>query len=941
MLRTARFPMMMLLGAALLFCCLAPASGYLLGIDLGSQFFKVAVVAPGKPFEIVHNQHSKRKTPTAVSFTEKVRTFGDDAVASAARGAHKTPMFFPLLLGRNYTGKESTDLSYLPERFYPYQLVVNESGSLGYDIGEDRYTVEEITAHLIRFAKALSHDAAESTAVTETIITVPSTATFAQRRALLAAARIAGAPRPQLVHETSAAALQRSLDLDLSGVNGTKNSSTVLFYNMGARHVEACVVKFAGATHMSKPTVAMDVLGCDVNEELGGHHVDMTIAQKMLKAFQAKNPKLADGIEKSVRALKKLEKEATGLKHVLSANKEGLFRVESLFEDTDFAQQVKREDLEEWCSEILSAVDKPIAKALELANLTMADLDEVEMIGGAWRIPKIQSVLADHLKAMRPAGAPPLNLSQHVNGDEAMATGAAFYGANSSVSFRTKRIFFTDASQHSYTLELSPLNASQNPEENWGKTVELFPAGSKLRARKGVKVTVGFDVKASLFEDGNPVMHWALPGLHEAATGKYAALPTPLLSLKLDLDSSGIVQLSSAMAVFDENVTIGEAPAATPTNTTEGSNETDANGTASEEEAASGDASEGGEGDVEASPDSNETANATDSGNATSAGKPVKTKLKKRKVTLTPIEMFEGVSPRPLSLEEMKIAADKLTVLEEFDAEIRRVDAAKNALEAYIYESRDKVNDDEHCQTVSTEEQRSEISEALMAMEDWLYEDEAIHANVSLLNDKLRSLQDLVVPIRRRAWELEQRELLPEIIEKVKEYVNSTLTYVENNMTWVDAKELEGVKNLTTQFEAWYANVTEQQKEKPLTEEPAYGVGQVKSLLHKMQTEAQRLTKIKKIDPMPYGSDYGKYGGYGGYDDPRMRKYYEDMMRNFSRNGTNYSNWFNRNGSNFSGFNDSDYMRSFYEHAAKNFTDENPENGSAGPEADETGKSEL
>merc|ERR1719272_1431300 len=104
------------------------------------------------------------------------------------------------------------------------------------------------------------------------------------------------------------------------------------------------------------------------------------------------------------------------------------------------------------------------------------------MIGGAWRMPKVQSVLNEYLQNHRSKDSPILNLSQHLNGEEAMATGAAFFGANTSTSFRTKKIFFTDVMPHSYSLQLSPLNASQlnATEQGWSRTVELFPAHSKL-----------------------------------------------------------------------------------------------------------------------------------------------------------------------------------------------------------------------------------------------------------------------------------------------------------------------------------------------------------------------------------------------------------------------------------------------------------------------------
>merc|ERR1719282_257920 len=100
---------------------------------------------------------------------------------------------------------------------------------------------------------------------------------------------------------------------------------------------------------------------------------------------------------------------------------------------------------------------------------------------------------------------------------------------------------------------------------------------------------------------------------------------------------------------------------------------------------------------------------------------------------MTVLESFDGISPRPLLPEEFAHAVEKLRLMDLGDAEVRKVEAAKNALESFIYESRDKLNDDENCQKVSTEEERSQISESLMAMEDWLYEDEAREANVSTL----------------------------------------------------------------------------------------------------------------------------------------------------------------------------------------------------------------
>mmetsp|Transcript_8046 Transcript_8046/g.17455 ORF Transcript_8046/g.17455 Transcript_8046/m.17455 type:complete len:932 (+) Transcript_8046:64-2859(+) len=897
------------------------SSAFLLGVDLGSQFFKVAIVAPGKSFEIVHNQHSKRKTPTAVSFLEKVRTFGDDAVASATRGAAKTPMLFPLQLGRNLTGAAGTSLPWVPANFYPMDLSASDTG-LQFGIGEDRFSIQEITAHILRFAGELAETEIGLKA-SETILLVPSRATFLQRRALLDAAEIAKLPRPHLLHETSAAALQRALDLDLSGVNGTQNTSTVLFYNMGALHTEACIVAYTGTTHMGKPTVAMDVLGCGM-EEVGGHHVDLTIAAHMLEAFKAKNPKLAAGIGSSTRALKKLMKEAMAMKHVLSANKDAQFRVESLYEDTDFTQPVSRETMEAWCEGLFQKVSEPIKSALLEADLPLTAVDTVEMIGGGWRIPKVQALLSEYLQSTLPEGAPALNLSQHVNGDEAMATGASFYGANTSTSFRTKKIFFSDVSPHSYVLTLAPLEPQ---EGDWPRVVELFPARSKLRSKKTVKATVTFALRATLAENGNTIATWDIPV--QDAMANHTNLGSPLVSLKFELDSSGVVQLYSSLAIFDELVPEPAAGASLLSSKRGEETATNAEGASTEEPADSATQ----EGESEETPPAAEELNATSASNASTVLKP-----KKRKVTVKPIAR-ESSAPRPMSVEEKLEAIVRLDAMDSSDADVKKLEAAKNSLESFCYESRAKVQDDENCQEVSTEEERAAVVEMSTALEEWLYEDEAAQATVSVFEEKLAGLHEKVDPILSRAFELEQRALLPDLIQQVRDYFNRTLDYVEKNMSWVDAKEREGVANISTAFEAWYANVTEQQSKLKLTDNPAYTARQVKMGLNRLGREAQRLTKIKYIEPMPY-RDKDPYGGFG-YNDPRMRAYYEAMMKNksWSFNG---SRGFN-NSSNFSGFqgwNDSEYFRSYYEHFAKNFSKENESTADDGPSSERENDSE-
>merc|ERR1719499_333679 len=219
----------------------------------------------------------------------------------------------------------------------------------------------------------------------------------------------------------------------------------------------------------------------------------------------------------------------------------------------------------------------------------------------------------------------------------------------------------------------------------------------------------------------------------------------------------------------------------------------------------------------------------------------------------------------------------------------------------------------------------------MRASEDWLYEDEARAANESTLYGKIESLEKLVNPVRKRAFELEARETLSETIEKVSEYVNKTLAFVEKNMTWVGLTDRNGLRNMSTAFENWFDNVSAQQAEKALTEEPAFTKQQVHQRLHALQSEAERLTKMRKVEPYPYAGygGYGGYGagGYGGWNDPKMKAYYDELMKNLTNktgNGTN------------STFNASDYYEAF-----RKYQRDSASNGTNGTAGNSTGESEA
>lgn len=884
----------------------------LLSIDFGAQYFKACLVRHGKPFEIVLNIQSKRKTPSVVSFHEDVRQFGDDGLALQGKGPKSTLMYFPYLLGENLT--EVPDVS-LPlylgyhERYYPFDIFAHETRKVPtFKFKDKEMVMEEAAAHVIGFAKSIAEIAGDGAEVREVVVTVPSTATQRQRRAVMDAAEIAGFKKISVAHETTSAAVQRALDLNY-GANATKNTSHTLIFNMGSVHTEVCVVSFTPVDHQSKLVPSVRVLACSTVDKLGGHHVDLLIADKMLVAFKEKYPKLAS-IDGNIRALKKLVVQAQAAKHVLSANKEAQFRVESLYEDTDFVKPISRQLLEDMAKENFALIPSVIDEAVALSGIEggLGAIDEVEVVGGGWRIPKVQQLLQEHINANREAK---LDLGQHLNGEEAMASGAAFIIANSSAAFRVKKIFLNDISKFDYTVIFTALDSTVSDEaKEFKKVVPILPRGTALSKLKKMNLKVDFNLQMDLLENDNLLTTYHMKGFGDDKMKKYEHLGKPTVSVVVGLDSSGVFKVSAADATWKENVTqneteVEEAPKADTDDTT------------------ANDSAVGTE----------NSSNATN----TSSSKPKKPKKPKVLTHFVELEISTVEHlPLPMSEEDKKAAIERYKVAQDFDANVKATMGAKNTLEAYIYEARDTM-DSELSQEVSTEEARAEITSLCTTIEEWLYEDGA-NAGKADYEDKYAEIQAKVAPIKLRGTEIEARASLEELVPQGLDYINKTLAYVKKNMSWVTKEDTGLVENMTRDFEAWYENVTTLQKATALTEPLVYQVNDVKLMLSRVYQEAQRLTRIQYIPPRQYERDPYGYGGYGGYNWSNYN------WSNFNRSGFNYSDFF-RNQSNFSGSNFNDSYDQYYDEYMKKFKDyadksSNANGGSAGADGGNSGSTE-
>jgi len=805
---------------------LAPhgAQAQIMSVDLGHEFFKVALMSQGKGLEIVLNSHSKRKTSTAVSFHEASRTFGDDALAHQGRAPAKVPMFFHSLLGHNFTeediklGGKWWEKFGLGSKFYSYNLgFQSDRGAPHFVLAEGAEGTsdgEEVLASIFFAAKQMAEASGEGTplSVRDLVVTMPSDASLRQRQAIVAAGEIAGLRVLTLVNEVSAFAVQRAVDYTPE----KGSAELVLFFNLGSRKSEVSIVKFESKSAgmvAGRMAPVVTVLGSAIDRTIGGHLMDLKIAEVMLEKFQEKHPKLAKGILESPRALRKLLSQSQKTKAILSSNKVAPFIVESLFEDTDFQAKIKREEFEAMCKDMFAQLTVPIEKALKQANATMEDIQHIEVVGGGWRVPKVQQMLTEFAES----GNKKLPLGQHLNGEEAGALGAALVAANASSSFRVKKIFFSDITHHEYSVQVVSLNGE------WEKNVTtLYPVGAPLGQKKKLAFQLEEDFGIRLFEDGVLLHEYTFTGLTELMQGKwkeYNASGPVKISATVPLETSGLVEVKVPTATIEElywvNVTKEqEKPKASKNATTDNATEDD---------------------------------NATDEAQNASANNSeadaleVVQKQKKRKHEKKLAMKRKDFLPLPLTEDQIAEKKKKLEGLAKQEAEAAAVAGIKNELEAAIYGSRDKLEREDIIQ-VTTEAQREEVIKMAADMEEWMYD---THSK-SEYEEKLLSLQGLVEPMSERALELEARSGFDESVSERVAEIKEIQAYIAKNMSWVNENKTEAAAKKLDEFEEWWNKKKTQQESLPLNEAPAYTVKEVNEKLSSMLSQWEKLKKTKK-----------------------------------------------------------------------------------------------
>ncbi|MGB9701690.1 MAG: molecular chaperone DnaK [Candidatus Kapaibacteriota bacterium] len=482
--------------------------GKIIGIDLGTTNSVVAVMEGNTPV-VIANSEGSRTTPSVVGFTKSgERVVGQAAKRQAVTNPTKTIYSIKRFMGRRY--------SEVPQEIsmVPYQVVPSEDGNtIRVKIDDRSYSAPEISAMILQKMKQTAEDYLGQK-VTEAVITVPAYFNDAQRQATKDAGEIAGLTVKRIINEPTAAALAYGLDKKISNMK-------VAVYDLGGGTFDISILELGEGVFEVKST--------NGDTHLGGDNFDQRLIDYLADEF-----KKAEGIDlrKDPMALQRLREAAEKAKVELSQQLQTDVNLPFITATEEGPKHlninITRAKFENLCMDLFEKTLGPVEQALKDAKLTPHQIDEVILVGGSTRIPKIQELVRNYF------GKEP---SKNVNPDEVVAIGAAIQGGV--ISGDVQDVLLLDVTP--LTLGIETLGGVMTPMINANTTIptrrsEIFSTAADSQTSVEIHVLQG---ERPMARDNRSLGRFHLDGIPPAPRG------VPQIEVTFDIDVNGILSVTA------------------------------------------------------------------------------------------------------------------------------------------------------------------------------------------------------------------------------------------------------------------------------------------------------------------------------------------------------------------------------------------------------------